>query len=191
MIPSLVITWLIFATINLLWQTYKDVKTNYIDERSNYYMMGLTIALGSLYAVAWYEYVIFIGLSLAAGILLTKYKIFGDGDYSAVWIFFGFFFLGYNYLVFSLWLLPLLIGVILVWKRFTKQEFDEYPFYAVFLVIFIATSIYYVADSVSEINLYCPQGYVLFDAACFLPEDIEKLYSEEQQKLPDSWVLEK
>lgn len=91
--------WPVFGTIMLIVLTYQDFKTKgWIDDRKNFFMMGVTISLITHTDVSiWY---LFFLMAYTIVFNIAFSKTFGRGDISALaWGMYGFGIIGLKYLV--------------------------------------------------------------------------------------------
>lgn len=90
-----------FGIFKLVIMTYQDLtKNKLIDDRGNYFMMGVTISLLSHFVPKLSYMLLLTVIVLALRHYVLKYKIVGEGDGNAIlWIFLGFGLLGWQLLV--------------------------------------------------------------------------------------------
>lgn len=134
MIGTSYFAWL--GTLYLIILTIKDFKNNMkIDDRANFFMLGIAISLYSHFNYRWYFGLSVIGILLLLRYLLGKFKILGDADISSLnWIFIGLAILNLGYLVFFLLIVVILWGFYYsLGRRLTKNPL---PFYPVLLLSF-------------------------------------------------------
>lgn len=135
--------WTLLGTLYLVVLTYKDVRQNrLVDDRYNWFMMGLTIALTMIVKRPFlYIIVILVITALMVG-FLVRYAKLGSADGSTfLWSFVGFGIIG-PYGQFVLWYaLSLLFFSTLYYgvKRFIIRERRETPFYPVILLSYVLT----------------------------------------------------
>jgi hypothetical protein len=136
--------WAFIGTLYLLILTFQDIFNKmYVDDRFNYLMIGLTIALSSIgIRSIWYI------LALLAVVILikwgfTKYKIVGAADVNTfMWIILGY---GYIYVSSLVVFFLVFIGVLILYNIIKvillKRLSIKTPFYIVILLSFIVTNI--------------------------------------------------
>lgn len=83
--------WAWIGSIYLAVMTYSDVKCLKIDDKWNFIMLGVSIALYEYFRrPLWYVLVI-VGLVVLMSYLFGKFKVIAEGDISAMrWLFLGF-----------------------------------------------------------------------------------------------------
>lgn len=140
------IYWVSCGIIYLLILTYQDYKKNkLVDDRYNYFMMGVTFSLLSHYGrPIWYIFGL-LAVSILLMIYVSKTGILGEADSKTLfWSFYGFGILGFWSL---LWYSIILSGVftlhtilkLILYK--TKAKVQGYP---IFLISFIVTSLLFI-----------------------------------------------
>lgn len=139
--------WAFVGTILILINTYKDVRTGYIDDKKNIMMMGSSLMLASVSRQPLWYVIIVIFLALGLKKLLdTKIKDgFGAGDITAiVWMFYGFGIISIGVLSVFLIVFTIFTSItfitIQVWQKFSKKPTTA-PFYPTFLLSFVITCI--------------------------------------------------
>lgn len=132
--------WAFIGTFYLIWLTWQDYRNNMrVDDRRNFFMMGVSIAIyawyprGILYAFA------VMGLMLLWVWVAKKYSKFGVADiHSFAWIFLAFAIIN----PVLLGAFAVLIGVAtagwLALKNYLLKHKGPLPFYGVIAVLFIA-----------------------------------------------------
>ena len=140
---DLEILWAWSGTLYLLILCYQDIRHNRsVDDRLNYFMLGLTTAILSIVTnKLWYNiFIIFFSIGLVW--LSNKYQIVGAGDGSAFrWVLIGFGLLGITHLIAFLLSLGIMTGVYSLLK-FKVFKFNKpTPYFPVVLVIFISNCI--------------------------------------------------
>jgi hypothetical protein len=134
--------WVWFGTLYLLRLTWQDFKSMKVDDRYNWFMMGLSISMVSVYQHKWY-YIIALAIFLVLVIiLLNTIKVFGAGDTSAItWLVMGF---G----IINVWLLAWFVAVFIIislvygaLKKTLIKTNKPLPFFPVILISFILFTI--------------------------------------------------
>lgn len=133
-----------FYLIRLVWQDYKKML---VDDRFNYFMLGVTVSLLShVYRSLWYILALVV-LVLVIDFVARRYRVIGAGDLSAIrWVILGF---GY--------LDPYVLGLfVLLWfvshvlymgiknKLFKIPLSKKTPYFGVILVSFFIASLVYL-----------------------------------------------
>lgn len=142
MLP-LQILWAWSGTLYLLILCYQDIRHNRnIDDRLNYFMLGLTTALFSIVTnKIWYNLFI-VFFSIGVTFLGNKYKVVGEGDCSAFrWCLMGFGWLGISHLISFLLVLMFFTGIYALLKFKFFKIHQNTPFFPVVSTIFIANCI--------------------------------------------------
>lgn len=137
--------WVYMATFYLILLTYQDFKNNMkVDDRRNYFMLGVTFSLLShVPHKIWYLLaIIFIPIIF---IELMKYKgkeYIGSGDLSAFrWIMIGY---GIMNIVYLAWFFIILLCISLIYvviKVITKQKDSPTPYFIVILLAFFLNNL--------------------------------------------------
>lgn len=122
----------------LLFLTVQDFRNNMmVDDRKNWFMMGLSISLYShVINSVWYILSLLI-MVLALNYLFKKYNVMGEADINSVtWMFLGFGIIG----VFDLTTFAIIFCVILLFYTVLKNHVlkiqGKFPFYFVLLLCF-------------------------------------------------------
>lgn len=135
--------WFWIGTLYLIILTYQDYKDNRIvDDRRNYFMMGLSISLMShVYTRLIYKVIltlVVVGLQYA----LKKIKELGHADiHSITWIFIGFGLLSAYHLLFFVVVFSILALVFVFFKNHVFKMPYPVQFYGVILLSYVFTSI--------------------------------------------------
>lgn len=131
--------WAYIGTLYLLILTYQDFKNNRdIDDRKNYFMMGITLSLISHFPTSFF-YLLGLILGIVVLNILLKFTRFGAGDISAFrWVFLGFGLLQFNYLLWFMGILLVISGIHFFIKNiiFKKSE-AEFQFFHIILISFV------------------------------------------------------
>jgi len=140
--------WAFIGTLYLIILTVQDIKyKGYVDDRKNYFLMGVTISLLTHFnKTLWFIGVIIL-ISITMSILLSRYVNMGEADINTVmWLFIGYAIINLYYLllfviVFGLinvlfWVLHAIIARIMKIDR--KKPV---PYYIVFLLSFLSVNI--------------------------------------------------
>lgn len=133
--------WAFFGTIYLIFLTYQDIKNNMnIDDRKNYFMMGITISLfthirhGIIYILALGVIVLLLGK------FLNKFKVMGEGDVNTIrWIFLGFGIISTVYLIWYFAIFIIITALYMLTKKFLVKNKKPTPFFPAILGTFIIT----------------------------------------------------
>jgi hypothetical protein len=135
--------WAFFGTIYLILLSYQDIKNNRnVDERKNYFMFGLTIALIShinftLWLVLAYLVIIFI-----LGYLANKVKLLGEADIqSLAWIFYGLMLINVWGLVLFVVIFSIASLTYVLFKKLIVKTDKPSPFYLVILFSYVLACI--------------------------------------------------
>jgi len=132
--------WAFLGTFYLLWLTWQDLRNNMmVDDRKNFFMMGLTISLYShFYYGIIYSLSLFI-IVLAICIIFSKRKLIGDADISTIrWVLLGF---GLMSPYLAAWWLIIFGCVAVIWliirtvMKIPKEK--QMPFYPVLLTSYV------------------------------------------------------
>ena len=142
--------WAWIGTIYLIMLTWQDYKNGMmVDDRKNYFMMGASFMLFSHFSRPLWYFILVISIVMIFNWFQTKYmqKFIGKGDISAIsWILLGYSILDLFYpAIFMIYLIGTIFVMyvtILVFKKITKRtEQIPVPFFAIFLLTFIATNL--------------------------------------------------
>lgn len=130
--------WAWFGSIYLFILTIKDYKNNMmVDDRHNWFMMGITISLYSHFDYGFWWIVFLLALTFALRYFLGKFKVLGIADLNSImWMFLGFSILNIYY---TLWFsIIFLILVVSYWslKKYIFKITKPTPFYMPLLVSF-------------------------------------------------------
>ncbi len=133
--------WAWFGTLYLIILTYQDFKHNMeIDDRKNYFMMGVTMSLISHVSQKIWYLLFLIAIITALLLFCKKYKIFGEGYISSfVLIFLGIGIISLCYLV--TFLIIFLISSVLYigLAKIIMKGNKRIPFFGAILVIYAAS----------------------------------------------------
>jgi len=141
-----VVYWSGFAIFYLLWLTWQDVTQKcYVDDRKNYFMMGLTISLYSHFPHPFVHIVLILAVVLGFYWAASNYKIVGEADIKTLgWILLGLAIVGFSSLIFFGVVFAVLTCFYVVLARLYRAR--RVPFYpvitAAFLVVVILTKLY-------------------------------------------------
>ena len=136
--------WAWFGTLYLILLTWQDFKNKrMVDDRRNFFMMGITISLVTHIPTSiWYK------LSLIAFVMLfnwlgRKSKVFGNADINTfTWIFLG---LGFISVFKLMWFMVIFFIIVLLYmtlKQYVYKIKEPTAFYGVILAAFITSSIF-------------------------------------------------
>jgi hypothetical protein len=139
--------WAFIGIIQLIILTYQDLRNNkLVDDRHNWFMMGLTISLYSHYPHPFWYILVLIFVPMILMVIFQKYKVIGAADTKTIlWTFIGFGLINLWILVnYAIWLLAVFLLYFLlafILKKVTNaQEQKALPAYPVFLIVFILVS---------------------------------------------------
>lgn len=132
--------WIFIGIIKLLVLTYQDLKNKmWVDDRANFLMAGLTIALVSYYRPSLWFLLFLIGFNITLIALFKKFKVFGDADLNTIaWTFTGFGVIGLGVLVGFMSILALCFIITTAINKFIVKA-ERVPGYPMFLISFILT----------------------------------------------------
>lgn len=130
--------WVLFGLFYLLLLTWQDLTNNrLVDDRRNWFMMGVSVSLISHYTNSLLYFILLIIIIISLVWFFKRFKTIGEADINSIaWIFLGFGIMGLLYLaVFSSIFL-----VLSVLYGFIKNVIFKYkgfvPFYPVLLFSF-------------------------------------------------------
>lgn len=137
--------WAWFGTFYLILLAVKDYKNNMkVDDRHNYFMMGVTISLASHIKRPGWAILLIIALSIGLYFLLGATKALGSADIKTIsWIFLGY---GIINLWWWVWFSIYFIGVVILYsflKIFLVKYNKPTPFYGVLLIVFSLSAYLY------------------------------------------------
>jgi hypothetical protein len=141
------IYWLFFGVIKLLILTFQDLfRKRMVDDRLNYFMMGVTVSLYSHYTVRWWFLFVLVAVSIGLSLALHRFKAMGEADLKTIlWMFIGF---GIINLYLIAWFAIVFIIIYLLYFsifRLMALVFKEWqskkkiPGYPIFLISFVFT----------------------------------------------------
>lgn len=132
--------WAYFGTIYLLTLTYQDYKDKcWVDDRKNYFMMGLSIGLLYLGRPGWLYFGALFIASFGFGWALKRFQVMGEADANSLsWIFWGF---GLTHVFALIWFFIVFSAATLVYHgaKWAFRYKKETPFYYVILLSFVIT----------------------------------------------------
>ncbi len=139
--------WLFFGTVALIFLTYQDFKNNMIvDDRRNYFMMGVTISLCSHFSFNIVYLLSLIICAMLVNLLMSKTGVLGGADVNSLtWIYLGFGFINFAYLLwffvifFCILIFHFFVGGFMA-KIFKKDSFVT-PGYLLILLSFLLTGL--------------------------------------------------
>lgn len=143
MIISGVSFWAFIGTMYLIYMTWQDHKNNMlIDDRKNYFMMGVTIALIShISRSVWYILVLII-LVIVAAVFLKRIKQIGEADINALtWIMYGLAIINVFTLLYFFFIFGLLALIYGLSKKYIFKKKEPTPFFWVIMLSFILNSL--------------------------------------------------
>lgn len=133
--------WAFIGTLYLAYLTYEDYRKGMtIDDRKNYFMMGMSFALYGIFKRQWWYVLALIFIVLVFGFIMHKSKIMGGGDINTfLWIIYGFGIIAPNAVL--TWAIIFIILLILyeVAKRVFFKQKNPLPFFGVILISFVAS----------------------------------------------------
>lgn len=130
--------WAWIGTLYLIILTYQDYKRKMlVDDRLNYFMMGITFSLLShVRRPIWYVLALIV-VVLVCGYGLTKLKALGSADIKTIgWVLYGLMIIGLYQTVTYLVLFGGCVGVYAVAKFWIFRYKEATPFYPVILIPF-------------------------------------------------------
>ncbi len=135
--------WAWFGTIQLLLLTYQDYKNNMmVDDRKNFFMMGITISLLTHVRLEiWYVFACLFGIIFYLN-RIKKWKAFGEGDINGfMWIYLGFLFI--NPVFFAIFNVIIFVfgGLYLLIKVKVHKITAPAPFFPIILISFVLTNV--------------------------------------------------
>lgn len=136
--------WAGLGTMYLIFLTYKDYKNHMtVDDRMNYFMMGASIMLLSLFKREIWYVLCLLALTIGLNLFLKIRRVLGSADISTLtWIFYGLGIINAFYLfwffVFFTTATLLFHGFKWILAKYLKQDYKTpLPFYIVILISFI------------------------------------------------------
>ena len=142
MATNAVTYWAFIGTIYLIILSYQDIKNNrWVDDRKNYFMMGISFALITHFKHNFWYLLSIIGVIIIFNVVMTKYSVMGKADISTLtWVLYGFSII--NYWALLAWVLILIVLTLLyvgAKKKFFNKAGNEVPYYPVLLSAFVLT----------------------------------------------------
>lgn len=136
--------WAFFGTIYLIIMTYQDFKQNrLIDDRHNYFLMGLSISLLSHFQRSFWYILSLALLIVIFSIITRKYNLLGEGDISALrWIIIGLAIISPYVLMYFLGIFAVLSLLYVLLLKYVFRKPDA-PFFNVLLGSFIIISVWF------------------------------------------------
>lgn len=133
--------WYVLGLVYLLILTYQDIfKKRMVNERYNWFMMGLSAGLIPLFSHVWWYLLALIGISIGLGVYIGVYlkRSYGQVDAQSItWVFYGFALIGFDKLItFTVTFISTLIIYQIIRRIGWKNE-KKAPFYPVILLSFI------------------------------------------------------
>ena len=126
-----------FALILLTWQDYRNKMV--VDDRRNWFMMGLSLGLIYIFRHSLWYMVLVAGLAIGLRIIFLITRPFGEADVNTFfWTFLGFGFINIGFLV---WYLVILLGLTAIFSLFKRLFFrhkGKMPYYGVLLLSFVS-----------------------------------------------------
>ena len=135
--------WAIIGTIQLLILVYQDYRHNMlVDDRKNYFMMGLTVSLIFVLQPAFWYILTILAFTVALTIYMTKFKVLGEADIKTMsWACYGFGLFGIYKLVAFLVIFAAVTAIYSLLKfGVFKMKKQPAPFYGVILGSFIVAA---------------------------------------------------
>lgn len=133
LLVTLISWWFIVGGYNLILNTYKDIKTQYIDDKKNIIMLGMTLAFIPIMQFRIWYTLGAIAFTFLIMLWVSKQKNLAEGDTSALnWIILGLVLLSYQlFAIFMIsWLaLHILYTIVRVYlfKLGEKEALFYYP----------------------------------------------------------------
>lgn len=132
--------WAWLGTFYLLWMTYDDVRHRmWVDDRKNWFMLGLSLSLYSHFHYAWWYVVIVLAVSMGLPFFLRWRKVFGDADVNGLrWLFLGFAIVGPEAIAFfALVFVGLSLAYYITKKALRISSLVPTPFFPVYAFAFV------------------------------------------------------
>ena len=149
--------WAFIGTFYLIWMTVQDFrKKMLIDDRKNFFMMGVSVGLIALFRQPGWYLLALAGVVLALQFVLKRSKALGTADvHTLIWIIYG---LG----IINLWALVYFAGIMVVFtvfyeivKRKVFKAGKPWPFMYVILLAFVAVCLLFSFYTLKG----CPSSY--------------------------------
>lgn len=132
--------WAWFGAFNLLLMFLSDHKNMFVDDRKNWFMLGLSISLLQVNPrPLWWVALLLISVYIWRW-YISKKGVFGDGDVNALaWMFLGFAIIGLSWLFFFVVVFAVLTAVYLFVKEslFKISPERPTPFFSVLFLSFV------------------------------------------------------
>jgi hypothetical protein len=141
--------WTWIGTLFLIFLTYKDITNKMrIDDRHNFFMMGLTFSLFShIPRPLWYMGLLIL-LTVVLAVFMTHFKVLGGADVSTIsWLFYGYGIISaYTLLWFCIYFIVIMAVYALIKIGFFKYVMktdhkQKTPFYPVLLCSYVFTNL--------------------------------------------------
>lgn len=134
-----------FGTLYLIYLTYDDIfKKCLVDDRKNWFMLGLSISLYSHFKHSTYYILFIVFVVIMFGIMMRKYSSVGEADVNSIsWVILGLSIIN----VYSLVLFTLIVSGVTMMYYTIKGPLlkikSNTAYYPVILVSFITTMALY------------------------------------------------
>jgi hypothetical protein len=140
--------WAWIGSIALFFLSWQDFFNKMrVDDRRNWFMMGISISILSHVKQAWYYILLVILLALILNILINYFKLLGGGDANAIfWIYTGFGFIALQSLVSYLFIFITVYAGHMLGKiffmRIKKVKTWNTPFFIIIFLSFVLNNYY-------------------------------------------------
>lgn len=135
--------WFYIGTLYLIILTYQDYKNKMmVDDRHNYFMMGLSLSLQSHTNQSLLYLICLIVIVIVGQFFIRKYDLIGSGDVSALmWLFFGYGIIAPNALMAFVFVYGMLSLLQKGGEKLLNIPFNTHHF-PILLISFIITNIF-------------------------------------------------
>jgi hypothetical protein len=112
-----------------------------VDERKNYFMLGVTFGLLAIKPAPLLIFLFYIGFVFAFNMIMPKFKQIGKADITALsWILLGFLIMGYTELFIFLIAFLVVMVIYMIVRVIFKINYNT-PFFGVLTIIFVLTCV--------------------------------------------------
>jgi hypothetical protein len=132
-----------FGIFSLLWLTWQDYRNNkFVDDRRNWFMMGIAISLIShIDSSILYRFAVII-IAIALNMAFRRLKTLGNADINSLsWIFMGLAFINIFYLILFCIIFCSLTLLFTLLKKYVFKIKEATQFYGVLLLSFTTTAL--------------------------------------------------
>lgn len=135
--------WYFFGTIYLTWLMVQDYRNKRkVDDRRNWFMMGISVSLISHIPAQFLYKVVLTFVVIGIMFFMKKIKGLGEADINSLgWIFLGFGYIHYSYLLLYYIVFSVLTAAYLLLKNYVFRYKPPVQFYGVLHLSFIITSV--------------------------------------------------